>query len=542
MKIKLLFAMLVGAAITASAQGYKDGVEYYKAGQYDNAIELLERNMATAGEGKALAQYYLGQAYLAKDDVAKAKAAFDAGVATDPNCAYNYVGLGAIQLKNNQAQAAKENFKKAGSLAKKNAEVRVDIARAYFNTNPDLYAKDIEENLKQARKDSKLKEPSIYVFEGDRLAKAQDWDGAATQYEQAIYFDEDNPEGYVKYANVYYYINPEYATGKLDELLKRKPNSALAQRELAEKYYLNGKWTRAAQQYGKYIANPNHFPQDKARYAVLLYAGANYKDAVDVSREVLATDPTNFQAQRVLVRSLAELKDNAQAIAAGRKFMKNPEFAGRYNASDYTTMYSLLKDDSLTRPEALGYLEAGVTAMPDNATLLYEMSDFYFDEKNYPMSADYAEKYLAKAPELNPGDYYSEAIKFLGATMGDDSVAAADYGRRGVAIMDKAMEGLDLGSTPPQYFRRKALISTAGNGNQVDKVAYEAWQNLVKRMDMDPSYADPNNPKNMLEYYVQAYNGIAKYETEQGNTEAADAAKEQQAKYSDLLHQVPTAE
>jgi len=46
---------------------------------------------------------------------------------------------------------------------------------------------------------------------------------------------------------------------------------------------MNDQWAKAAEQYGVYIANPNHFPEDKARYAVLLYAGEKYEDAIKVS-------------------------------------------------------------------------------------------------------------------------------------------------------------------------------------------------------------------------------------------------------------------
>ena len=45
MKFKLLMSLLVAGALSASAQGYKDGVEYFKADQFENAKELLERNL-----------------------------------------------------------------------------------------------------------------------------------------------------------------------------------------------------------------------------------------------------------------------------------------------------------------------------------------------------------------------------------------------------------------------------------------------------------------------------------------------------------------
>ena len=42
MKLRSLISLcLAGASITAMAQGYKDGIEYYKADQFKNAKELL---------------------------------------------------------------------------------------------------------------------------------------------------------------------------------------------------------------------------------------------------------------------------------------------------------------------------------------------------------------------------------------------------------------------------------------------------------------------------------------------------------------------
>ena len=47
MKFKALFTMLLAGSLLAGAQsqGYKDGIEYYKAGQYDNARTILERTL-----------------------------------------------------------------------------------------------------------------------------------------------------------------------------------------------------------------------------------------------------------------------------------------------------------------------------------------------------------------------------------------------------------------------------------------------------------------------------------------------------------------
>lgn len=536
MKSKFIAALLLGAALTASADGYKDGIEYYKAGQYDNAITLLNRNLNSADTDKALSLYYLGASYLSKGDTQKAKTYFEQGVAANPDCAYNYVGLGALALKAGDVNAAKDNFKKAQSLAKKNNEVLVDIARAYYNADHSAYNKEIEDLLKKARKNSKNAEPAIYIFEGDRLADAQQWNEAATQYEQAIYFDQDNPEGYVKYANVYYYVVPDYAISKLAELLQVNPNSALGQRELAEKYYLNGKWTRAAEQYGKYIANPNHFPEDKARYAVLLYAGGKYNDAINTSNEVLATDPNNFQVQRVIVRSYNELEDTPAALKASKAFFSNPAFADRYNASDYTVYAALQMADKDT-VASLNTLEKGLKAFPEDPGILTGLSDYYFDTKDYVKSADYGEQAVQKTEKPSRSDYYNATGPFLGVSsqLADDPEKAAAYAKRGIALIDKALEGYAPNEAPVRYLRRKVLLQLVANNSVADQAVLDAANALVARLDADPANADPANPKNNLSNYVDAYRWIAQYYATQNDTEAMNAAKDKQAYYAGLL-------
>lgn len=393
MKLHYLAALLLGFSLTAGAQGYKDGIEYYKAGQYRNAITILDRNLNNADTDKALTNYYLGQSYLAMDNNAKAKQCFEAGVAANPDCAYNYVGLGALQLLSGNKSGAEENFKTAQKLAKKNTEVIVDIARAYYQADPVQYAKEVEKYITKARKNSKNQDPAIYIFEGDRKAHDKDFNAAATEYEQAIYFDKDNPEGYVKYANVYFYTSPDYAIKRLEELLQLQPNSALAQRELAEKYYQNDQWTRAAEQYGKYIENPNHFPEDKARYAVLLWAGNNYEQSLAVAQEVLKNDPNDVTLQRLVVRDLDALDRKADALQAMSRYFNNPANAEAYNVSDFRLYAQLLSDngqDSL----AVVQVEKGIEKFPTDKQLLRDLSDAYYAGKKFQMAADTYQKFI----------------------------------------------------------------------------------------------------------------------------------------------------
>lgn len=109
----------------------------------------------------------------------------------------------------------------------------------------------------------------------------------------------EHPEAYVKYARVYFPVAPDYAINKLKDLLAAQPNSALAQRELAEKYYDNNQLTMAADQYEKYIQNPNSFKRDKQRLVGLLFFAKRYNDSYDLASQILTEEPDNHYMQRL---------------------------------------------------------------------------------------------------------------------------------------------------------------------------------------------------------------------------------------------------
>ena len=61
MKLKLLFAVLLGGALSAAAQGgYQDGVDNYNAGRLDVAKTILENTINDPQTNKSVSYFYLG--------------------------------------------------------------------------------------------------------------------------------------------------------------------------------------------------------------------------------------------------------------------------------------------------------------------------------------------------------------------------------------------------------------------------------------------------------------------------------------------------
>ena len=537
MKLKAFFTlMLAGFTLAASAQsqGYKDGIDYYKAGQYDNAKTILTKTMSQPGTDKALAYYYLGQTELALGDKAAAKSNFEKGVAADAENGFNYVGLGALDLLAGNASAADNQFKTAKKFAKKNPELLVDIARAYYNADPVKYDKEITKNLDQARKDSKNQEPAIYIFEGDRKLAQQDLGSAAGQYEMAINYDKSNPEGYVKYAKSYFYVNPQFSINKLEEFLNVAPNSALAQRELAEAYYKANFWKKASDMYGQYIKNPNHFPEDKARYSVLLYWAEDYPNSLKVANEVLAEQPSNFQAQRIRFVDEVLLEQYDNAVQHGEAFFAgNP--GGNFTAIDYSSLadaYNALGNTD----KAIEIYVKGTTAIPDDANLYNSLSSLYSAQKEYAKAADAYDKYISLLEKPSLNDYFTAAGKWLNvaATGGDDVALRRSASDNGVKYIDLVLPTVQE-AQKPMILERKAFLQTAGNeGNKPDAAAAATFAELISLLESDPANLDPNNPNNELKSYKNACSLIIQY--------YRDVDEDQAKAYSDKYRAATEAE
>ena len=501
MKIKLFAAMLLAGSLMAGAQsqGYKDGIEYYKAGQYDNARTILERHLSDAATDKALANYYLGQSYLAQGDKAKAVTYFKQGVSVDPDQAFNFVGLGAVDLLNGALTQAEENFKTAQKLAKKNAEVTVAIARAYYNADPVKYAKEIEKNIAKAAKDSKNQEPAVYILRGDMAYDQKNYGDAAMEYEQAINASGNSTEGFVKFANSYFYVNPKLAIERLEHLLSLQPNSALAQRELAEKYYEGKYWKKAAEQYGKYIQNPNHFPEDKARYAVLLYWGENFEPSLKVADEILADNPSNFLMQRMRFLNETALGRYQDAVRDAQSFFtNNPN--GYFTTNDYVKYAEALNgigEDSL----AVVQYELAVKNDPENKNLLKDLSDMYTKNKDFRKAAEAYDAYLQTHENPSVQDLYGITARYLNiAATATDDAERQKAGQRGLEYIDQVLQ-----RAQPQaaLYQRKARLYVAKNGNRPDADAIATYGKMLELLDADSANKQAGNPA--LNMYKEAY-------------------------------------
>ena len=494
----------MGVSLVTNAQGYKDGIEYYKVDRLDNAKELLERNLNAASTDRAEAFYYLGQIALHQGKISEAAANFEKGIAVDANNPYNYVGQAAIALRN--GGDAKALCEKVRKMSKKDPKLEIEIARAYYDANPTTYAKDIDKCIKNARKWNP-DHPDSYIFEADTKADKMDWGNAAGIYELAFDKDPKNIEAYVKYANTYFNVVPAVAIERLEELQAKVPNSALVQRELAEKYYADNLGSKAAEQYARYIKNPNHFAQDEVRCVQLMFFGEKYQESYDLATQLINKlnpgDDNVFYMKRMQLYNLVQLKKWPEAVEAGKSFFANALPKGsRYEIRDYTDYGEALLTEG-HGAEAIEQFEKALEINPDNVELIRFMGDSYAETEDYVNAAAYYQRLVDTGKNRSVDLFYLSTYYFgVASTEGIDAVTKADALNKA----QKYVEEVDkLVPDNVQIVNHKAKLAKFREGDTNNGAALEAYKELIKILDAKEDKSGYDN------YYKYAYNYLATY-------------------------------
>ena len=526
MKLNLILsaAMIAGSALLSVAQTHKEGVEYYRADQFSNAKELLQRNYNNEGTDKAISEYYLGLIALQQNNPTEAQKNFEKGISLNPEYAYNYVGLGQLALSKGQKSEAEKYFKDAKSKSKNDASLDIAIARAYYEVDPVAYAKEISKNVEQAMKHSPKQgtaytNADIYLFEGDRKKDAKDFGGAGNQYEMATTYNPQATEAYAKYADLFTMVNPQYAINMLQKLLKVNPNSALGQRELA-KAYLNAKqYKEAADQYRKYVNNPNHFKQDENQLSYLLFVDNEYKEGYDFATGLLASNPSDFQAQRfqfMNAAQLPELKDQlvpmAEALVAAHK--ANPD--NKFAPIDYNLISDELSNAGKA-DEAQALLQEAIANEPTNRDYYKQLAMVFVKENNLPGATDAFQGYIENSENPTYNDWIQQATYafYAGvASQKDNPDAANKYYEMASNSVDKA-SAISSNFTKPSKIKGDIAKQQAPE----DQVASAAVPYFTEGIAIFEAKAEPS--RNDISDAKEMYNYMGNYYLDQKDVPTA---------------------
>ena len=305
----------------------------------------------------------------------------------------------------------------------------------------------------------------------------------------------------------------------LEELLTLVPNSALVQRELAEKYYeassIKGNLPKAVEHYGAYYNNPNHFVKDEVRYAQLLWMTKDYDKAVGVCNSMIANAESpvyKFLGYRLKFYSQCDKQDWESAVNTGNEFFALPSNASTpYSVTDYSYFANALNKTNRSA-EALSVFERAIAQYPDNSDLKAQLASIYNKNKEYEKAAQLRQQ-IVDGGDYTTSDLYQLANAYcrVGENSQDDAVKQDAVAKARVVIKDLlSKEPNDMSN-----LNLAARVEVLAENNEYKGGALDYYNKLLAAVNANSGDA------NAKYYYQNIYRYLATYNKNIGQVDVA---------------------
>ena len=284
---------------------------------------------------------------------------------------------------------------------KKNAENLTAFARAFYEAkdtaNAAVYAD-------YAIKANKQYAPA-YILKGDLCALAEDGGGAASFYDQAIYFDPKNPDGYRKYASVYRKISPQGAVAKLNDLRAQVPDYPV-DAIIGHINYISNNFDEAIAAYDKVPKNKLE-KMDIIESAFSAYLTQKYDKGIEMSEFGLQKEPRNSTLNRLAMFCNTEKGNFDKALDfADRLFNKSD--SANISYMDYV-YYGNALNGLKRHDEAINMYKKALEQEFDNADkkagVVKTLSDAYKGINDYDNAIKYYKQFLNDVSKASASDH-----------------------------------------------------------------------------------------------------------------------------------------
>lgn len=173
-----------------ASRRFNEALDAYESSDFDTAVKLFDEaigynpNLLRAHELKGIIYY------TKKDDIDKAKAAFEAAIVADASAATAYEYLGAIAKKADDEAKAVEYWSKYFELGGDSGIVAENLGVIYMMKNDfDAARKVLERGIEG---DSEY--APLYKKAGDVCMRVSDFDAALDHYKKYLELQPDAPE------------------------------------------------------------------------------------------------------------------------------------------------------------------------------------------------------------------------------------------------------------------------------------------------------------------------------------------------------------
>ena len=279
---------------------------------------------------------------------------------------------------------------------KKNVDLILALTQVYLDANKTEEMTELIEKAKKANK----KDPRISLLEGDIALAKKDVGTACQLYEQAIYFDPNCYEAYLKYARAYKSASPTMAIDKLNQLkqVAGVPQDVLLQADkaMAEVYYSNNKFSDAAKAYESFIHTDVATESDIMSYAFALFMSHDFEASYEIASKGLQQNAESTGFNRLAMYNLIDLKRYEEAATIADTFFNKLKDVN-YSGLDYR-YYGALLNATKDYAGAVTQFEKAYELDTASIELLQQISEAYNNSGNYDKGIETYKKYCDLLP------------------------------------------------------------------------------------------------------------------------------------------------
>lgn len=349
--------------LKVTAQSVEEGVKYLYYEKNKSAQNVLEKAVEKKSKDAA-AIYWLGQAYLADDEVEKAKALYQKALNEGVNDPYIWVGMGHVELlEGRSADSVKQRFGQAIAASKnkkgvENADILTAIGRANADGSSDVGDPEYAIALLKKAQQIDTKNPEISVLLGINYLKTGPENGgkAVEAFLDAATRNPQYAKAYARIGRVYQSQDNKTA---MDEWYVKAINTDPIYGPVYYYYfdYYKDKDVNAAKEFlDKYLANSDKDCRTQFFAADYLFRAGKYQESIQKADSMSSSECSTYARLPILYAyNYQRLGDSVKAKDYIQKFFATVP-PGKIEPADYNIAGIIYKNVSGYEDSAVAYI------------------------------------------------------------------------------------------------------------------------------------------------------------------------------------------